>query len=106
MYDSESVIKRDVYPQKFIQVLKISVVYHFVLCSKNIRGISKNIYHRCNCMDIPVVERLNALRDTLNLLFTDSMLLSRVIFTYFECPLCLTVAVGYTCKILSLARET
>ena len=39
------VIKCDVYPQKMHS------------CSKNIRGISKIIYHGCYCMDIPLVER-------------------------------------------------
>ena len=56
MNNVDCVIKRDVYPQKIhscyenipgisIFVLKISVVYQ------------KNIYHRCYCMVIPLVER-------------------------------------------------
>ena len=55
MNNADCVIKRDIYPQKMHS------------CSKNIRGISvfvlkisvvyiKNIYHRCYCMVIPLVE--------------------------------------------------
>ena len=40
----DCVIKGDVYPQKFIKLLKISVCLYIYIYSKNIRGISrKNI---------------------------------------------------------------
>ena len=52
------IIKHDVYQQKMYSCSKnIHGLSFSVLKSKNVRGISKNIYHRCYCMDISFVER-------------------------------------------------
>ena len=44
--------------RKFVYVLKITVVYHF-LFKEYPWYMNKNIYHGCYCMDIPLVERYN-----------------------------------------------
>ena len=55
MYDFDCAIKSDVYPRKIHSWSKnIGDISCFVI---NIRGISKEIYHKRYCMDIPVVER-------------------------------------------------
>ena len=56
MNNVDCVIKRDFTRKKCIHVLKKSVGYQF-FCFKNIRGISKKIYHMCYFMVIPKVER-------------------------------------------------
>ena len=52
----DCVIKRDVFPQKMHSCYKyIRGISIFV--SRNIRGISKEIYHRRHCIGILLVER-------------------------------------------------
>ena len=56
MNDDDYVIKRDVYLEKIHLVSKNNRGISFSV-KKNIRGITKQIYHRCYCKIIPLVEK-------------------------------------------------